>query len=462
MISVDVDERHLNLLRMSLDLTGVGAGPRVLFDIRVAGEQIGLLEAQSDEIGLPTTLSEAREREAIDAQQWFHIPDYVLTALESVIPPDGEPLWLSLVQPYGYLPIVPWERLLGQRLSCPFLRLPYSQVNPVASRTSIDAVLCFSFPLSKRRFVDPAEVIAQFAQQFPAAVAAKVTLHIFGDADVQPALQSYRQRFGDSYRVEVYDPGKAADYDIPNRSTDDTITQDLENPWLLWMRDSLSRRGSAADVVHFVCQGYLGRDQGHLALSQSPLVNEDPSWARFVGARQLCRFLDQVGAWSVSFSSPPGNHSVGGLRCLQQQVAQVRCGPVLLHEMEEDEDGQALHEAFRYIYEIGEQPPPKSRALSLYCHPDWERKFSTSGTGRASQLMDDLTLLGRLGDDQFEKEKAPFAASFQRSLERSVSQLESEPKSEEEGAAQKGVEDALRFTSDVVARHFKKWREESQ
>src|SRR5207247_2390542 len=101
MISVDVNESNLNLLRISLDLTGVGAGPRVLFDIRVGGEQIGLLEASSDEIGLPPTLSEARERDASDAQQVFHIPDYVLTALESVIPPDGKPLWLSLGQPYG-------------------------------------------------------------------------------------------------------------------------------------------------------------------------------------------------------------------------------------------------------------------------------------------------------------------------------------------------------------------------
>jgi hypothetical protein len=462
MISVDVNESNLNLLRISLDLTGVGAGPRVLFDIRVGGEQIGLLEASSDEIGLPPTLSEARERDASDAQQVFHIPDYVLTALESVIPPDGKPLWLSLGQPYGYLPIVPWERLLGQRLSCPFLRLPYSHVNPVASRTSIDAVLCFSFPISKRRFVDPKTVISQLVQQFPAALGTEVTLHIFGDAEVQPILQSYRERFANSYRVEIYDPRKAADYEIPNRSTTDTITQDLESPWLLWIRDSLSRQGTAADVVHFVCHGYLGRDQGHLAFSQSPLMNEDPEWARFVGARQLCRFLDQVGAWSVSFSSPPRNHSVGGLRFLQEQVAQFRCGPVLLHEMEEDKDGKALDEAFRYIYETGEQPAPKSRALSLYCHPDWEREFSTGSTTRASQLVDDLTLLGRLGRDQFEKEKAPFAASFQRSLERTVSQLDSEPKSEEEGAAQKGVEDALRFTSDVVARHLKKWREESQ
>jgi hypothetical protein len=159
----------------------------------------------------------------------------------------------------------------------------------------------------------------------------------------------------------------------------------------------------------------------------------------------------------------PGNFSVAGLRFLQQQVAQFRCGPVLLHEMVEDHDGKALDQAFRYIYEIGAQPAPTSPALSLYCHPDWDREPSSSGAARANQLLHDLTLGSRLGRDLFAKGKAPaFVTSLQRSLERSVSQLRAEPKTEEEGAAQRGVEDALRFTSDVLGRHLARWQKENK
>lgn len=457
MMGADADYGKLNLLRISLALTGSEVGPGVTFDIRIAGEQRGLLRASAEEIGLPLTLSQAREWETSERAQHFHVPDYVLTALESVVPQNGDPLWLSLVQPYGYLPIVPWERLLRPRLICPFLRLPYQEVSPIALRTTIDAIVCFSFPRAKRGWLEPEQVIDQFVRQLPMNLGTNTTLHFFADHQVQPILQNCSQRLAGSYKFEFHDPQKAADYAIPDRSGDDSFKTDLENPWLLWIRDSLT--GTSADVVHFVCHGYLGREQGSLAFSQSPILNEDPSWSRFVGARQLCRFLDQVGAWSVSFSSMPGNYSVAGLRFLQEQVAQMRCGPILLHDMEQDDDEKALGQAFRYLYEVGELPAPTSPALSLYCPPDWDREPSTSATVRARQLVDQFSLGGRPGPDVLRRGKDPaFVANLQRSLESQISRLNLDPGSDEERATQRGAEDALRFTSDVVARHLAEWR----
>ena len=462
-MSLEFDETIHNLLRINLDLTGTDGKPKVVFDIRVGGEQVGLQEASVEEIGLPLTLRDAREQERSgwEKNQGFRIPDYLLTALESVLPRIEEPLWLSLIQPYGYLPIIPWERLLRQQLACPILRVPYSRTTATPPQTSIDMVVCFSFPLSKQHGhgVDPDLVIYNFIRQFPRDLTTPMTLHLFVDAQKQIALRDLSREFSNLYRVRIYQSGGADHYDVPPRSDEDSFTSTLKNPWLLWIRDSLA--GITADIVHFVCHGYLGRDQGNLAFSQSSATNEDASWARFVGARQLSLFLEEVGAWALSMSSPPGNYSMAGLRFLHEQMAQLHCGPVLLHEMVKDDDNRALNQAYGYLCENGPQQPPTSSAISLYCHPQWVRHPSSRSI-QAKQLSYDLTLTSRLDPDFFEKGKAPaFARNMQRSLERSVSQLQSDPNGEEGKATQQGAEDALRFTSDVVARHLKKWRMEN-
>lgn len=471
----DPQARKLNVLRLSLHLSGAAArsssgeqmetnvlqadqeadnGIRVLFNIMVAGEKVGLLEATPAELGLPLTLRQARQYQADESH--FRIPDHIKTALKSVVPTDGEPLWLSLAQPYGYLPVVPWERLFHPLLPVPLLRLPYADVQPVVSRESLDVILCGSFPLAKQNW-SPEMVIERFVGQMPTSLPLQTTFHVFADAAVQSVLRAYRDRFSSTYQIELYDPEKAADYAVPAQSNDPDAPGDrLENPWLLWMRDSLA--GRSADVVHFVCHGFLGRGQGALALAQSPVRNDDQFLARFVGARQLATFLDQIGAWSVVFSSQPGNYSVSGLRFLQDKIARLRPGPVLLHDMEQEGNQRILDHSYHFLYGMEQVPAPISGAISLYCHPNLTKQELTLSDERFKQLMDEFTLASKLSRTLEGSENTPAWLAFtQRSLERSVARLRVEPRSDEEAAMQSGVKDALRFTADVFARHAVAW-----
>jgi hypothetical protein len=448
--------RQFNVVKISLSLNGdPSSSPpttdnRVLFDISIDGKQAGLLDATVEEVGLPLTLGQARIKQTSDSD--YGLPDHIGAALEHVVLGGGEPLWLSFPQPSGYLPIIPWELLLNRRLDVPILRLCYTSVQPIVSTQSLDIIVCFSFPVSKQ-VMNPKEVIYYFFDHIPDNIQRYTTFHVFADAAVQPVLVDVRNR-KPQCQINIYDPRQASQYEVPsaNTSPSDSVSE-VESPWLLWIRDAMGSR--SADVVHFFCHGYLGREDGFLCFAQSPLQNDDERFARFVGARQICSFLDQVGAWSVAFSSQPGNYSIAGLRLLHDQMAHIRPGPVLYHDMQLDPESLGLCETYQYAYAIEEAFPPKSSAISLICHPDWAMPVSDPDD-ESKNLVDTLTLAGRMPDVFEGVENTPsWIASGQRSLERSVAQLISTTPANPAEVLQSGTADALRFVSDVLARHAK-------
>jgi hypothetical protein len=462
--------QELNVVRMSLCMPGssavgeLGIGTpddktRVLFEVSIKGESVATLEATAKEIGLPLTLAEARK--AQEKEDSFQLPGHILAALASVVPEEGWPLWLSFPRYSGYLPLLPWEPLLKSRLDVPVLRLSYTDVQPVGSPKSLDAVVCFSFPKAKEflarlspQHQAPSETIRYFFNHIPTNLAAYTTFHVFGDRELYPTLIALRD-LNRGFRIRVYDPEEAARYGAPDADPglSAVASEQLESPWLLWMRNALGQ--TSVDLAHFICHGYLGREEGVLAVSHSPLLNDDDEWSRFIGARQLCTFLDQIGAWSVAFSSPPGNYSVSGLRMLQDQMARMRPGPVLFHDMARDPSRLGWDAAFQYAYALEEADPPKSEAISLCCHPDWALP-GTAPDSKTQQLVKELTIAGRLPDIFESSENTPsWLASGQRALERSVAQL-FESSSDPVKVMSGGAADALRFASDLLQRHAAK------
>ena len=138
--------RVLKTIRISLILTGMSSagqlgisGPddqtRVLFEISIEGERVGCLEATADEVGLPLSLEQARRLQT--EQNTLQLPNHILAALESVVPQNGWPLWLSFPLYSGYLPMMPWETLLKTRLNTPVLRLSYTEVQPIRPLSKI-------------------------------------------------------------------------------------------------------------------------------------------------------------------------------------------------------------------------------------------------------------------------------------------------------------------------------------
>jgi hypothetical protein len=435
----------IRMLRIGLRLTGPACVARrepaeasfVEFRLDDAGEEVACLETTAAELGLPVTLADARARQA--SEEGYQLPDYVRSALASLVSPEPRPLWLALVEPYGYLAVVPWERLLAP-LGVPVLRWPYTDVSPARSPDALDLVLCFSAPLDKPEF-PPAAVIARSVEQIPADLVRHTRVHVFADASVYPLLCAYRDRYADVATVTVYDPAAASA---------DVATQPRENRWLSWMRRGLA--GCSADVVHFVGDGYLGAEHGCLLLSPSAAGEGDARQAVPVGASELVDFLDAVGGWSVAFSSAPGNPSIAGLRLLQEQLARLRPGPVLFHDLARPAGRQVLAEAYRFLFGLSDAPPPASDALALSWHPTWGARGQASPA--AAARVAEVTLAGHLRETFESPENTPaWIAASQRALERAASRLRFEPRSPAEAASQQGARRALDFTASVIARH---------
>lgn len=366
-------KRQFDLLTLKVSLNTAETPTRVRCELegRVGADfdRLDGREFPVSELGLPERLE---RRQSLYQGYDFRLPDELRSWLGDLIArenPEKVPLWLHLAKPYGYLGMVPWERLLQPILDLPILRLPDFLANPPRETPSVlDVVLCSSLPAAKESFM-VIDHLSQMAQRVLEAVPRRTSIHMFTDLEWYPQLRSRVQDLGLlGGPVLVHDPEAAASYLAPESSLRiGNRRGGIENPWLLWIRDALA--GSSIDIAHFVCHGYLSGDQGALAFSETPLRNQDLQLARFVGAAELTAFLTQVGAWSAAFSSPEHNYCEMGLRQLADSIAQMRPGPIIHHEIPRDFDGQALAGVYRFLFGPALEPPPASPALLTYCHP---------------------------------------------------------------------------------------------
>ncbi len=302
----------------------------------------------------------------------FTLPPPLLEGLRDWFVQNAEadrPLWVHLVKPYGTLRLMPWERVLGAVLERPILMLPdFIFPPPREAVQSLDVVLCASAPLGYEHS-SVCEALRTAADRILESGTRSLHLHVFADRDIAESLSPGWQADGRlGAQILVYDHGLAAPYvaeDVSSRLVDEAGA--LRSPWLLWMRAALAGRG--VDIVHFVCHGHLQRDRGAMLFAQSPLERSDTYLAGPVGCNELATFCTQIGAWSTVFSSLPDNHSEPGLRSLADEVAQSRPGPMMMHVLREDPSAGALAAGYAFLYSLEPHPPPRSRALFMYCQP---------------------------------------------------------------------------------------------
>jgi hypothetical protein len=440
-------EYGLHLLTLSLDRTS--GDPVVLFDLRTrsGGESAALLTAPIEQIGLPRAETQLDQHE-----QGFRVPEYVIHALASVLrgsEAPAEPLWLRFSVPSGLLPVIPWERLLQPHLGVSILRLPYHPILTPAPQRSLDSVICFSSP--KTMYSMSAEAIADaFVRQIPTDLAAYTTFHLFADTDVQPVLAEVKKEFGDKFDINVYDPHNAPSAISARSRKGASSANAIQNPWLVWMRDALD--GRSADIVHFLCHCYLNRADGALALSESPSCSSSEGCTGLIFAAELADFLDATGAWSVAFTSPPSNTSAVGMRMLQDQVARLRPGPCLLHDMGQPDSAKGLREAYRFLYVRSWQPPPNSPTVALYCHPYREMQDVQSDPA-SERLISEYTLVGRVPELLKSAARPAWVATAQRVLEQNIGAFSIAPENAERAAVVDGQKNAVRFVADMLARH---------
>lgn len=362
---------ELLVLKISLDTSQSETMVRFEIESKVEGEFVRLdkREISALEMNLPDRL----ERRATLYQGYsFQLPDEIVSWVKDTMQqenPQQCPLWLHLAKPYGFLGMVPWERLLQPHLKLPMLRLPDFLANPPRESPSVlDVILCGSLPKAKESFM-VIEHLSRMTEGILNTVPRRTTIHVFVDQEHYDEMKYHFQSKGlPDGSVILYDPGNASSYAPPEATlrVSDRSGR-IDNPWLLWIRDSLG--GRSIDIAHFVCHGYLALDRGAMAFSESPTLNEDRRMARFVGAAELTAFLTQVGAWSVAFSSPENNYCEMGLRQLADTIAQLRPGPVVHHELPLDINCQAVIDMYRFLFGPPSEAPPLSPALFTYCHP---------------------------------------------------------------------------------------------
>lgn len=440
----------LLLCRIRLDFPSNDARKptNVLFDLSLGTETLGSISIPATQIGVPLRYSEARLLRSAD----YRLPAPLLDYMREHLPPD-QPLYLAFESPHGYLPGVPWEKLATSALRRPVLRLGVTSVRPVLPQQTMDVVYCCSLPPNAG--ISPAVVVTDFIRQLPRQLPQLAQLHVFTHRSLTSLLQRKIDSLGLGGRVIVYTPPEMDVCPIEggsNTLSDVPEVSQIQNPWLIWMRDSL--RQVSIDGVHFVCTGYLGRTKAGLRLSEAPMQTDQMRCAEIISTRELSMFLQQIGAWSVAFSSPPFNGCDLGLRMLFHQISSSIAGPTAFHDIASDMDANALSMLYRYVFVPQDAPLPASPALALSTHPSWAGVINQQWDERMGRLVREYTVLGQT-ESGIEQNPAPAAwvTAQQRILEKSISGLANEPTSPAEKAREDGILAALKFTSDLLAKY---------
>lgn len=441
----------LALCRMRLDFpSGDSRRPsNVVFDLSLGDESVGSIAIPAARIGVPLRFSEARTLHELE----YKLPAELVKHVQDRLPPE-QPLYLTFDSPYAYLPAVPWEKLATLEMRRPILRLAATAVRPVLSEPIMDVAYCCSLPPNAG--VSPAVVASDFIRQLPRQLPEQARLHVFTHRALEGLLRRKIESLGLARNVTLYTAPDITSCPVSGGS--DTLSDvpdvsQIQNPWLLWMRDALQR--VSVDVVHFVCTGYLGRTKAGLRLSDAPMQPDQFRCAEIVSTRELGMFLQQVGAWSVAFSSPPFNSCDIGLRMLCHEISATIAGPTAFHDIAADINANALAMLYRYIFMPQSTAVPASPALALATHPSWASAQNQQWDDRMERLVREYTVFGQTssGIEPGTKAPEPWVTSQQRSLEKSISELANAPQSATEQAREDGILEALRFTTDLLSKY---------
>src|SRR5262249_9216917 len=146
----------------------------------------------------------------------------------------NEPVWLEMVPPYGYLPVVPWERLVSPHLQRPVLWLPPLSLQPFADRRSPTVALCIALPeavgAEGRDLLVRSVLRAHDTETWPHVV------HVFADPWSLEALERFfpGRQVG---RLQIHPPWEGR---FSERGGGMSPTpEERDGPWLRWVSDRL-------------------------------------------------------------------------------------------------------------------------------------------------------------------------------------------------------------------------------
>jgi hypothetical protein len=435
----------LPTIKVCLSFSGAGYdrySPQVEFEVGRGSRVLHRFTVDPSAVGIPPGFDPGSYRQG---EPEFALAGEVavqLTHPELFGDPGRPAVWLQLASPIGYLAALPWERMLRPVFpDRPILRIPDFTLVPELGDGPVDVVLCVSEPGT-----EPQSAASLLLDQLIPPLTFRqlnTTIHVFAD---QPTYRMHCDQRGTADWLVLHDPQRAGELsDDRPQGRERSVT----DPWLVWLLREM--QGSTVEAVHFLAHGYLTGDQPAIAMSESPTAHDERLWARFISPGQLSECLTQLGAWSVGFSSPPGNFSPLGLREFADSVARLRPGPVLYHDANRSQviDPVAYsRESLGWVYwrlfnhtELDLEP-----GSFIYVHP---RMVGIDGEpAYAERLVEQTLRPGTRG-----RVLQPWATTTRRFLEQSTAQLfpdQDRLTSSEQEAVGEGVRSALAFVSEVI------------
>jgi hypothetical protein len=348
-----------DLIVLRITLTLVDGTPQVAFDLAGYGKigeqgrrtwRLGLAE-----IGVSERLNPESARDGAALSLPLQLQDGLKAGVVGMNPAANMPLWLDLVRPYGFLGILPWERVLGGLLERPVLRLPDFLLRPRENADVLESAVLFD----PRPSSSPEGVIEQIKiivdELLAGSPRAQTRIHVFSNAICADALKS----ISFDRRVVVHKrAAKDAAPDKPGYSF-------VGSQWFDWMCAALDER--SLDAVHFVCRARATESAAVLLLSSSPFSQEAQTLtSNDIG--DVGDALMRLGAWAAIFSPPPGEADGAAMAFVADTFAQSRPGSALFHPATTN-CAHDLREGYRALFSAEPTRPPRLTRGFLYCQP---------------------------------------------------------------------------------------------
>jgi hypothetical protein len=387
------------------------------------------------------------------------LPPRVIDDLHAALDSTLDVLWVQFGNPAGYLPQLPWERMLMPVTAAPVLRLPYHMVDPVSTHTSLDVLLTCSGVGASKLSVDPARVV-ECARRIVGAVPAdrRCMVHVFADAAYYGPLAVLLGGAAGTPDGVIEPPDGRGIVLYPRSLRDESastvrVANPHEHPWAQWI--TLWLNGRAIDVQHVVADALMIRGEAYLAIAASPLADATDlsSAIRYINAADLRDFTFQVGGWATVASSTV-EEVRRTERVLLDVLARLKPGVYAVHEV--DADRQLAELGHLYELFVADSPtlPHRDATVALSIHPGRIR-------AGAWALRPEATIASALAAAQQTTRKImdanpttpDWVAASQRYLETaaSASMDATAPNSPADAAARRGTDNALRFALDTFA-----------
>ena len=319
-----------------------------------------------------------------------------LHALLSSVMREGDSLWLELVEPVGYLPLLPWEEMLRPVTAAPILRLsPHALRGPL--RNGVSVALCVTVPSDG--WAPTAEEMTTMVGKIRESLPVGSMLHVFADVVCRPAV---------AMALSTPSKGTSADvdvtlYELPRVSDQPPKDEDL---WRTWVLESLA--GRAVDIVHFVAAGMLFGDDSRLVLAREPVSRDTreggtPSQGRplrYLTPFDLSETLTRLGAWASVFSTPTRGswlpQSRLALRLIADHVGRLRPGVTVFHDLGADGWCQGLGETYRFMIRSVGGSASVNAGVAVYCHPERSNLAAVDAQSGSKELLEQFEKLQEL------------------------------------------------------------------